>query len=147
MDEVTFNFPENIDAQDKASYLLQFLVNRAAVFDKEKYEYMYLSSIGETDCDYVLYHVLSIISIIEQVPLYIPKYIPWQNDLSFFTYPVGALKMLWLKMKKKGITFSRNTLDKDVDSGKNPQIFQGFRQKTITEIAENLYDYRGKYGY
>lgn len=148
MDEIIFDFPENIEEIDWASAYIEFLVNRAANFNKDKYKYFIIDKIKETKIDYVYYHVLSIVSVVTQTPIYISKKIKkmsWNKDLTYSTIPTNFFKLLYLKLKGKGLQFSLKTLN-DQNKSNKPQIFLGFTTKTIEEIAKKLCAYRSKHG-
>ena len=134
---------------DRVNIYMQFLVNRTAAFNKDKYKYFIIDKVKETECDYVYYHILSVVSIITQIPIYVTKKIKrmsWKDELTYSTIPTNYFKLFYLKLKGKGLQFSLKTLDNQIHTNKKPQIFLGFTTKTIQKIAEKLYAYRSEYG-
>lgn len=149
MEEITFNFPMEINKIQKYNAIMQFLVNRANEFNEKKYDYFIINDVQDTALDYIQYHILSILATIRQKPLYINKKIkkmPWHDNDKYMVEISGFWKLFWYKIKKRGLRFSINTIDCVRDKAKYPQIFLGMKCHTIQGIAENLYEYRGVYG-
>lgn len=147
MEEITFTFPENMEKIDKYNGILEFIINRAIVFNNKKYHYFIIKDAKETAEDFLHFQILSMMSTLTNTPLYITnkiKKMPWGKKFSYNVYPVNFLKMTWLLLKKKGLQFSIKTLDEATPPSKNPQLFFGFTSTTINKIAKNIYNYKGE---
>lgn len=146
MKEIEFNLNGKTDPEDIASAKLSYIANRAANFNREKYDTILIPYLAEDARHFMLYKIVTMIAMARGVKVLINKkyrdFSYTQENNPYVEY-IGGFLISLNKRKKNVLIFDTIGLDerKDISKIKYPEIFLGFYGSTITEIAKTLYDY------
>ncbi len=149
MEKIEFNFPDTMEEVDRANAILQFLVNRASIFSSEKFKYIIMDDAKDTSKYHLAYHILSIMAIMTHTPMYITRKIKkmsWFDDAPYLVKVASFWKLLWLRIKGRGLYFSFRTFDEPYEVTKRPQLFFGVTNENIDYIVTQLLSYQESYG-
>lgn len=119
---------------------MEYIVNRAAALNMNKYDGILIEQLSETSKSFVFASVLSILKELRQIPIYINyRYtnISFIQDLDFIVVGENDKK----QNKRNYMTYSLST---GASYGIKPQIFLGFKESDLHEIAKDLYGYEEK---
>lgn len=119
---------------------MEYIVNRAAALNISKYDGILIENLSETAKSFLFASVLSILREFRQIPVYINyRYtnISFIQDLDFIVVGENDKK----KNKRNYMTYSLST---GASYGEKPQIFLGFKDSELRQIAKDLYDYEEK---
>lgn len=143
MERITFDMSKFPDRLDQLNVMSMFIVNRAAQFDKMKYNRI-IVEIDDDSLGCTTYNFMRIINEATGVPVYCK----WKAKKARFVTKNKAFKFrpkFWLNhlMKKD------DTLYLDAESNMNfqlstsyPKIYAGFMRQELDEIATKLYGWQ-----
>lgn len=145
--ELQFEFPEGISDEDKANKLMEFLVNRTAQFNRDKFDEIYLLDLKDDVESFMMYKIMAFVAIGTSIAIKMPysaKKLPYfnqDNDNQIF----GVRFILSYQAKKYAgaLQFSSYTVGQEhPEFDTRPNIFLGFTHETLAFIADTLYDYK-----
>jgi hypothetical protein len=143
MEELEFNLQDFETDADKANALMVYLVNRAAAFNADNFDSIYIEFL-DMPCSHVAWHICSMIAMYKNIPIYTNKI---SKTARFYRKnkvikPVSSRKVKKLKQDKRTLILDGLTACDDTEEAYGfpyPQIFYGFSNDTLFFIAMHLY--------
>ena len=144
--EIEFKLNGATDPEDIASAKLSYIANRAANFNREKYDTIFIPYLAEEPRYFMLYKIVSMIAMARGAKVLINKKyetISYTQENNPYVEYIGWFRSNIEKRKRNVLMFDTICLDekKDINKIKEPEIFLGFYPSTISSIAETLYNY------
>lgn len=144
MEKIEFDWSqfENSSDAEKANALMAFILNRAVVFDRDKFDTILIDFV-DTPVGHVAWHLAIMMATFKDVKICIRSY----SKLPRFYQKMGVVKVVG-KRKFEKLKAMPNTLFLDAITTYNsdyayvnpyPQIFLGIDAQELEFIARNLY--------
>lgn len=148
MEKIPFNFPEGMTREDQLNRMMEFIVNRAAGFNKDNFDSIIMQQEFDGVKSFMLYRTVSIIAMIKNMPIYVYESfgaVPWMKEKNENVHFVSERKLDRMIKKGKPLMFSTRCYGDDPQCDNNGiYIFDGITESELTEIATTLYDYQIK---
>lgn len=144
--ELAFNLDKFETEIDKMSAVLQWIVNRAFEFDKQKFHNICLH-INDDSVGMIAYNICLAIGTFSNVKFYVPR--KELRKCRFYgrnNIVIKCGKRKWNKILNSLDTMVWDATTTCSDNEQNsslPQIFYGISRETLTKIAVLLYDWNG----
>ena len=142
MEKLEFNFQGYKDDCDKANALMTFIANRAAAFDKERYDTV-IVTLNKDNLGVLTWELCHILNTFYQIKFRTSTPI-WKLPFNRKTRVIKWRPRFWINWLRK----RKNVIEWDCESTVNferadnlPKIYSGFTNADIDFIAKTLYHY------
>lgn len=142
MEKIKFDFSKCKDDYEKANALMEFIVNRAAMFDKKKYDTIVMN-LSNDNCGRITWELCQIIHLFYPVKMIIPMRTIFYDFCPIKNTVMRRRPQFWINHLKK----KENVLSWDTDStwdfsadSPDAKIFDGISSQEIDFIVKILYN-------
>ena len=145
---IKFDYPGGVrDKLDKLNYQMSFIVNRAAAFNRAKFDRIVVRNLPQGHKGYIFYRAILTIAMVKNIRIIFHKdvqKIDWVDLTNLYSYFLGERKFNKTAQLKGGLEFDWSCEDDPKTLQVNPRIFSGFDNDMLVEIANKLYEYEVK---